>query len=203
MSLEGSVTHWIEDIKEGKSAAARAVWERYFEKLVRLARQKLYGVPCQMADEEDVAISALDSFYRAAQQGRFPDLSDRDSLWRLLLRMTARKTVDRRRYETRQRRGGGRVCNEAALAAPGISDYEETLAQVIGDSPTPELAAMMAEECRRLLEQLDEADLQALVTAKMEGFTNKQIAEQLHCSVRTVERRLRLIRRKWVEESTE
>jgi DNA-directed RNA polymerase specialized sigma24 family protein len=59
---------------------------------------------------------------------------------------------------------------------------------------------MMAEECQRLLELLDDADLEALAVAKMEGYTNKEIAKQFDCSVRTVERQLRLIRRKWQEE---
>jgi DNA-directed RNA polymerase specialized sigma24 family protein len=40
----------------------------------------------------------------------------------------------------------------------------------------------------------------ALATAKLEGYTNDEIAEQLGCSQRTVERRLHLIRKKWEQE---
>jgi DNA-directed RNA polymerase specialized sigma24 family protein len=76
------------------------------------------------------------------------------------------------------------------------------LAEVIGDVPTPEFAAMMAEECRRLLEGLDNADQETLAVAKMEGYTNEEIAKRLACSVRTVERQLRLIRKKWQEEQS-
>jgi DNA-directed RNA polymerase specialized sigma24 family protein len=70
-----------------------------------------------MADEEDVAASVLESLFRAAQKGRFPDLADRHDLWRLLLQMTARKAIDMKRRETRQRRGGGRVAGESAFGA--------------------------------------------------------------------------------------
>ncbi len=56
MEDKGSVTHWIHAIKTGESAAASALWERYFEKLVRLARGKLDGMPRRIADEEDVAL---------------------------------------------------------------------------------------------------------------------------------------------------
>jgi DNA-directed RNA polymerase specialized sigma24 family protein len=56
---------------------------------------------------------------------------------------------------------------------------------------------MMAEECGRLLARLGDPELQALAVAKMEGYTNDEIAAGRDCSVRTVERRLRLIRRKW------
>ena len=197
MSAGGSVTHWFEQIREGDSMAARAIWERYYPELVRLAREKLRGTPRRVADEEDVATSAMKSFILAAQKGRFPDLADRHDLWRLLLQMTARKVVDLKRRETRQRRGGGRVRGESGF---GDADDRAGLAEVIGDTPSPEFAASMAEECERLLERLDDADLEALALAKLEGYTNDEIAEQLGCSVRTVERRLNLIRKKWRNE---
>ena len=94
MSAGDSVAHWFEQIRNGDSEAARAIWERYFPELVRLAREKLRGVPRRVADEEDIAASVMKSFFRAAQKGRFPDLADRHELWRLLLQMTARKVVD-------------------------------------------------------------------------------------------------------------
>lgn len=71
------------------------------------------------------------------------------------------------------------------------------MAEIIGDVPTPEFVAMMAEQRQRLLERLDDPHLEALAVAKMEGYTNAELAERFACSVRTVERQLRLIREKW------
>jgi hypothetical protein len=48
----------------------------------------------RVADEEDVALSAFDSFCAGAERGRFPDLKDRDNLWALLVTITARKAAD-------------------------------------------------------------------------------------------------------------
>jgi len=203
MSSEGSVTHWFDQIHYGDSLAAQALWERYFPELVRLARQKLHGARRGAADEEDVALSAMESFFGAARQGRFPNLADRHDLWRLLIQITARKVVDLKRHETRKRRGGGRVQGESALDGAGSDSGQRGLAQVIGETPTPEFAAMMGEQCRRLLEQLADSELQAMALAKMEGYTNREIADQLDCSVRTVERRLDLIREKWKRERLE
>lgn len=197
MCSEGSVTHWFEQLKQGDSVAAQALWERYFPKLVQLAREKLRQVPRRVADEEDVALSALDSFFHATQEGRFPNLADRDDLWRLLLQMTARKVVDMKRRETRQRRGGGRVRGESALGKADSAAGRSPLAEVMGDEPTPEFAAIMVEECERLFARLADADLEAFAMAKLGGCTNDEIAQQLGCSVRTVERRLHLIRKKW------
>ncbi len=89
MSSDGSVTHWIDEIKGGNRDAAQGLWERYFARLVRLARLQISEKNRRVSDEEDVALSVFETFCRAAEDGRFPNLSDRDSLWRLLVRMTA------------------------------------------------------------------------------------------------------------------
>ncbi len=197
MCAKGSVTGWFEELRDGDSEATKALWERYFPKLVQMARAKLRPMASAAADEEDVAASAMESFFRAAKNGRFPDLADRYDLWRLLLRMTARKVVDLKRHEARHRRGGGRVRNAADLPKAGSDSEPFDLGQIIGDEPTPEFAAMMADECRRLLDLLDDPDLAALAVAKMEGYRNREIAEQRGVAERTVERLLELIRRIW------
>src|SRR5450631_1794747 len=107
MPSDGSVTRWIDQLQVGDAVAVRQLWQRYFQRLVGLARKKLADAPRSMADEEDVALSVFDSLCRQAEQGRFPDLADRDGLWRLLVVMTVRKAGYLRRHETRLKRGGG------------------------------------------------------------------------------------------------
>ena len=71
MSSDGSITHLITRLKQGDPSAAEGLWRAYFERLVALARSRLRGAT-RLADEEDVALSALDSFYRGVERGRFP-----------------------------------------------------------------------------------------------------------------------------------
>jgi DNA-directed RNA polymerase specialized sigma24 family protein len=201
VSSEGSVTRWLGRLQAGDHAAAQRLWERYFRRLVGLARRKLRDAPRRVADEEDVALSAFDSFCRGAEQGRFPQLRDRDDLWRLLFALTARKAFDQVRDQRRHKRGGGRVRGESALLGPEDSAGEEAgLEQVLGREPTPEFAAQVAEECQRLLDLLGDAELRAVALAKMEGDTTEQIAARLGRSPRSVERKLQLIRSLWAKE---
>ncbi len=196
---ELSISQWVLGAKRGDSQAIAALWQCYFERLVRLARQKLAAAPRRVADEEDVALSAFASFCRAAQAGRLPDLADRQGLWRLLIRLTAEKAADQARREGRVKRGGGRVRGESAFAHGDCSGIDQGLAQIIGDVPTPEFAAMVAEECAHLLQRLND-DLRAVALAKMQDSTNEEIARSLCCSLSTVERSLRLIRKIWQQE---
>ncbi len=200
MASEGSVTHWLGQLQAGDSVAAQPLWERYFLKLVHLARGKLQGLPRRAADEEDVALSAFDSFCRAAEARRFPALADRDGLWRLLVVLTARKALHLIRDERREKRGGGHVLDEAALAAARPDDDDAGLDRVIGAEPTPEFAARVAEECRRLLDLLGEDELRMIAVARMEGYSTEEIAARLGCAPRTVERKLRRIRGLWSTE---
>jgi DNA-directed RNA polymerase specialized sigma24 family protein len=197
----GSITRCIALLKAGESAAAQKLWESYFQRLVLLARRKLQSVPRRAADEEDVALSAFDSFCRAAEGGRFPQLADRNDLWQLLVVITIRKAVDLVAREHRQKRGGGRVHGESILI--GLEDSTSgspALEQILGAEPTPELAAQMSEECQRLLDLVQDEDLRRVALWKMEGYTNEEIAARLGCVTRSVERKLGVVRRLWTKE---
>ncbi len=65
--------------------------------------------------------------------------------------------------------------------------------------PTPDFAAEVSDQLRRRLEQLDDQTMRQIVLRKLEGYTNREIAKQLAVSLRSVERRLALIRGIWME----
>lgn len=198
MAAKGSVSRWMDQVRQGDEEAAQKLWERYFDQLIHLARNQLRGLPKGPADEEDVVLHTFDSFCRGAQEGRFPELSDRNNLWRLLIAMTANKAKDLARHERRQKRGGGKVLNEGAFTG-GDDSRPSPLLDVISRDPTPEFAAELAEDVERRLDQLDDETLRQIALWKMEGHQNDEIAEKLGCVSRTVERKLQLIRRLWTE----
>jgi DNA-directed RNA polymerase specialized sigma24 family protein len=193
---EGSVTRWLGALKAGDPAAAQRLWERYFTALVRLARARLRTAARAAEDEEDVALGAFNSFYTAATQGRFPRLDDRDDLWRVLVTLTERKAADLRRRQRRQKRGGGRVAPEADLTGP----EGDLLDHLAGAAPTPEFAALVAEEYRRRLDALPEEALRRVAVLKLEGYSNHEIAGRIGLGLRSVVRKLDRIRRTWLGE---
>lgn len=195
MTDSSQVSRWIELAKEGDSMAAGQIWNRYFDRLIRSVRKRLVGQNRAVSDEEDIALSVFNSFYAAAEKGRFPDLSDRDDLWQLLLRMAARKVVDKHRHDNRQRRGG-----EVHVGSLNKNDSQHPVIEVVGEEPSPEMVLMMQESVDRFFSLLGVGQLQELAGAKLEGYSNSEIAQRFECSERTIERRLHLIREKFQQE---
>jgi RNA polymerase sigma factor (sigma-70 family) len=184
MTIRDSVTLWLSQVKEGDRAAVHQLLDRYFHRLVGLARSRFQGRPALIDYDEDVALSAFNSLCLGAERGRFPDLVDRDDLWRLLAVMTIRKAIDVQRRGRSQEISG-----------------EPNLEQLLSDEPPPELAAEMADEYQRLLGLLDDAELRSIALWKVEGLTNEEIADRLGCVERTVERKLQRIRILWAEDT--
>jgi DNA-directed RNA polymerase specialized sigma24 family protein len=196
MSPNGSVTAWLDLLRDGHQGAIDDLWRRYFGQLVRVARARLGQVPRAAADEEDVALSALDSFCRRAEQGQFPDVADRHGLWDVLVMITSRKACDLIEYQGRLGRDWTRV------EPNGDTPEESPLARVLSREPDPAFVAEMAETCRRLLARLGDEQLRTIAQRKLEGFTSQEIADQIDVALATVERRLVLIRECWGQLET-
>jgi cyanophycinase len=182
-SLDGEVTRLLQQLKQGDRSAVQDLWQRYYARLVRLAQQHLRRSLRRAADEEDVALSAFESFCRRAEQGCFPQLDDSDDLWQVLVTITVCKAADLANHERRQKRG------EAVVAASELDDGD-VFAELISREPDPALAAEVAENCQRLLDALGDGMLREIAVAKMEGETNKAIAARLGVSESTIERKL-------------
>jgi DNA-directed RNA polymerase specialized sigma24 family protein len=199
---EDAVTLWLDGIKAGDGTDIQRLWDRYFRRLVRLAGAKLPAHCRRAFDEEDVALSAFQSFCDRAGRGQFPKLNDRDDLWRLLATITVRKALDTIRHQTRQKRGGGDVLGESALlVGRDRDDQGEGLGAVLGREPTPEEVVQFADDCRQFLAKLHDPALRSIALRRLEGQTTPEIAAATKVSTKTIERKLRLIRAIWSEEN--
>ena len=179
-----SITRLIRAVQEGSTSAVGTLLDRYFDRLVQLARKRLRGLPGIANDGEDVALRSFESLCRRVRDPERPlPVSSRDDLWRLL----ATKTVSRAIDLIRRRK-------------PGEFSGEEGIERLLSREPTPEEASEVADECRRLLDLLDEPELRQIALWKVEGYTHEEIAERLDCVPRTIERKVSRIRLLWRNE---
>ena len=195
-----SVSQWIADLQDCQnSIAQQELWQRYFTRLVALARAKLGDSPRGAEDEEDVALSALESFFGGIQEGQFPDLRDRNGLWPLLAKITSRKAINQRKRQMAAKRGGGKVL--AASHAVTGPDGETSTLDFVEEEITPSALVAITEECRRLIDLLPEPALREIARLKLADYTTAEIAEQLEVAPRTIERKTGLIRKYWIQDA--
>jgi DNA-directed RNA polymerase specialized sigma24 family protein len=185
----------LEGFKGGDDAAVRSLWERYCDRLVRLARQKLGKRGRRVADEEDVALSAFHSLCQGARRGRFPALADREGLWGLLVFITAQKAADWVAYVRRKKRGGGKVRGDSAFDGVPAGSHEGGFDRILAQSPGPATLNVWAEEYGRLLDCLGDKTLRQVAELRVQGYKVEEIAERLGLARRTVHRKIDLIRK--------
>jgi RNA polymerase sigma factor (sigma-70 family) len=182
-----SITRLIRAVQDGSSSAVRLLLSAYFDRLVRLASKRLRNLPGLGGYDEDLALRSFHSVYQRLRDPARPlHLAGRDDLWRLLATRTISRAIDL----IRQHR-----------PAEVLGDREVT--QVLTREPTPEEAAEVADECRRLLDSLQEPELRQIALWKVEGYTNEEIAARLDCVPRTIERKVSRIRLLWKHELEE
>jgi RNA polymerase sigma factor (sigma-70 family) len=182
-----SVTQLIRAAQHGRASAVGPLLAVYFDRLVQLARRRLQELPGMANYDEDLALRSFYSVYRrVADPARPLQLLDRDDLWRLLATRTISRAIDL-------------IRRHRPAEVPGEYDPEQLLTR----EPTPEEAAATADECRRLLDLLQEPELRQIALWKVEGYTNEEIAARLDCVPRTVERKVRRIRLLWKHELEE
>jgi DNA-directed RNA polymerase specialized sigma24 family protein len=194
----GSVTELLRQLRDGEaSAAQQALWERYFQRLAGIARVKLVPVARRVRDEEDIALSTLDSFFQATEAGRYPEIGDRTELWPLLAQIAVCKALKQRERELATKRGGGMVRGDSALdELPWNRSIDEQAGfdQFLSSEPTPDSVAELKELVCNLMQRLENVTLRQVAQLKLSGYANNEIAEKLEVSERTVERKLVRIR---------
>jgi RNA polymerase sigma factor (sigma-70 family) len=199
MVHDGSVTRLIQLLRSADAAerdlAARLIWRRYFHGLLELARNNLNRRIRRRDDEEDVLQSMYKSFCLRQQRGEF-DLTSRDALWKLLVTITLRKARNTAKKHTRDLRDIAREQTIADRDESGSAHW--ALEQMDAAGPSPAEAALLNEALERRLEALADSELRQIALWRLEGYTNREIADQLDCTERSVERRMERIRSKWM-----
>ncbi len=205
MSSDDPVTLWIDELRKADEAAARKLWNHFVSQLHELGRKKLRPETRRAYDEEDAALSAFHSVCVGIAAGRFPDLGSRGSLWHLLVVITARKVAHRQRHDQQQRRDVHRNLSDSIFVRSRDDSPPAGVDVTVAREPTPEFAAEFVETCEYFYQSLDDPTLQQVVTLRLEGYTDNEVADRLKCSRRTVQRRLEVVRRHWdrLESSSE
>jgi RNA polymerase sigma-70 factor, ECF subfamily len=180
MDPEPRLTDLLPLLPAGDDRAARAVFDRYADRLVRLAAKHLNQKLAGRVDSEDVAQSVFRTFFRRCAGGEFR-IDGSDQLWQLLVRITVLKARAKARFHTADKRDAGA---ERAVE-PGLFDPSDR-------EPGPAEAAEFLDQVDALLAGLPELYGQ-LLGLRLQGRTVTDTADELGVSRQTVHRALNLL----------
>jgi RNA polymerase sigma-70 factor (ECF subfamily) len=178
---------WLLDLWRcaGDEDAARLIVERYVDRLVALARQRLSPRLARRFDPEDVLQSVFRTFFDRAKAGQF-HLEGPDDLSKLLTRITIHKTLRQVAFHRAAKRNPDR---ETAHA----EDEPQKLLELLDREPSPEEANVFVDLLDDFLSQLQTQDRQ-IIELRLQGQTNLEIADRLGVSERKVRRLMERIR---------
>ncbi|MCA8995486.1 MAG: sigma-70 family RNA polymerase sigma factor [Planctomycetaceae bacterium] len=191
-----SVTFFFHQLRQGDEVAVERLWEKCAPRILSVAQRTLAKQIPQYSDQEDIAQSVFLSLWSRATRGEMDGEFHRENLWRLLTTMTVRRALKHQRRDRTQKRGGGRVLPESSV--PGGADSPFRLDQALEHLSSHEFDVMCAEQ----LLQLDE-DLRAVAIMKLMNHTQQEIADALNCSISSVERKIRLLRKLWKDDQSD
>jgi len=198
MATHGSVTRLVHDLRSDdpvvRNTAAQLIWVRYFPDLLELARKKINRRIRPREDEEDVLQSMYKSFCLRQQRGEY-DLAGRDAIWALLVTITLNKVRNVARDQTRKKRDP--ACEQAMPRDDEMESQRWALEQMEAAGPSPAEAAVLNEALEHRLDALADPDLRKVALWRLEGYTNREIADKLGCVERNVERKVKRIKEKW------
>jgi RNA polymerase sigma-70 factor (ECF subfamily) len=174
-------------LRAGEEVAAAELFQRFAGRLIALARSRLDRLVRQKVDPEDVLQSVFKSFFRRHREGDW-DLTDWDSLWSLLARMTIRKCGRRAIHYQSQRRDVRRE------TAPATDQQESSyFREAINREPTPDEAALLGETVEQVLRALEGCH-RDMVQLSLQGCTCAEIANETGVTERSVQRVLKHVR---------
>jgi RNA polymerase sigma factor (sigma-70 family) len=198
MHSGGSVTRDAADLRSAdphvRDQAAHRIWARFEQRLLALVRRRLSPRIRVRADEDDIVQSMFKGFFVLGQSQNRPPLESRDELWRFLVWMAMCNVANTAHKHRALCRDVGR---EQPLGSPLAADprLESWMAELEDRAVlSAEEAAISREEFSRLLEQLPE-DLQQIFVWKLESHTNAEIGRLINRTERTVELKMKIIRK--------
>lgn len=183
-------TTFVQGLIAGDDQAYLQFWNEYGQRLNAVARSQFPpGLKRRLAPE-DIVQSTCRSFFHRVTTGRL-QLSDCESLWRLLCAITLNKTRMKQRFHLAQRRAINQEQTQELLSPEGSFTIDEPTSQ----DQLPDEAVVFAEQLENTMNLLDDTE-RSILQLKLEDHTNDEIAARVGRSERTVRRVLKRLQEK-------
>lgn len=171
----------VDRVRAGDDDAARELFNRYVERLIRLTQRRLSPKLARRVDPEDIVQSAYRSFFVRVADGQF-EIRRSGDLWRLLAAIALNKLRMQAKFHAAQKRNMGKE-NSFSARSSLLGVAPEKLAS----EPTPDEAAAAAECLEKIMADLKPLE-RRMLELRLQSYTFEEIGDELNRSERTVRR---------------
>jgi RNA polymerase sigma factor (sigma-70 family) len=169
----------------GDQDAARKIVERYFDRLLVLARRRISQRLASRVDPEDIVQSVFRTFFVRLKEGQFV-FQDEDDLCKLLMRITLHKTLRQVAFHKAAKRDPNLETNQG-------DHHREQLLSILDKEPSAEASIAFLDQLEHFLGQFEEQTGQIL-KMRLEGYSNDEIAKELGIYDRKIRRAVERVR---------
>lgn len=171
----------------GDTKAFEKIFERYAERLIRLAKLRISERLASRIEAEDVVQSVFRTFFGRVRNRRFRFQEESD-LWKLLVSMTLNKLRNKVDWHTAAKRDvrTETPIDRSRVRVPSAFDKD-------GESPSPSAVIAFIDLLEDFLGRLREGD-RRILEMRLDGYSQEEIAKSLGCTERTVRRVLERVR---------
>ncbi|TWT40053.1 RNA polymerase sigma factor [Thalassoglobus neptunius] len=163
----------------GEPIASAELFNQFSDRLVELASQNIHPQLIKRFDGEDVVQSVFRTFFRRQNEGTL-NICHSQQLWKLLVAITICKTRSLARRHTAEKRN----------ALLDRNQQEESA--FVDPQPTPEDALALWEEIDQAIQGLPPRTAE-IISGRLEGKTQSEIAAEMNLSRQTIHRILKLV----------
>lgn len=176
-----------QECEAGNERAFEAIFERYGDKLIKVAGKRISERLASRIEAEDVVQSVFRTFFGRVQEHRFT-FQHADDLWKLLVSMTLNKLRNKVDFHTAAKRD---VDAEQPLGG-GTSSFPSAF-DPTGQEPSPEAVVAFLDLLENFMKDLRPQD-RRILEYRLQGWTQDEIAREVCCTERTVRRVIDRIR---------
>ena len=151
----------VSDYQAGSESAARDLFDKYCERLMKLAKRRIGQRMASRFDPEDVIQSAFRTFFTRVKNDEFTFEAE-DDLFKLLVRLTVRKTLRRIEHHSAAKRNPN-------LEAAQRTDDVEPFSLVASHTVTPDMEVALIDEFQDFIGNLPELD-RKVIELKIQGY---------------------------------
>ena len=175
----------LERYQGGDSRAAGELYDRYAKRLLGLARQRLTRLLAAKVDPDDISQAAFQAFFELADQDQVRWDREGD-LWRLLSGIAVNQVLRQAEHFSAEKRRADREVGGVGINEVAWSDQQVDVAAV---QEINDLVANILDNEKPLARRV--------LTLRLAGATQVEIATRLQRSERTVRRVLQTIKSKF------